>query len=382
MENRFDVIVCGLGIMGSATLATLAARGKHVLGLERFDLGHAMGSSHGISRIIRIAYFEGAAYVPLVRRAATLWKALGETIGEAIVFQTGTLECAPAGSALIEQSRASCLAHGLAHTVMDARETMRRFPAFRLPADYAGLFQPDGGFLASDRALNAYQMLAIEHGAEIRSREPLVGFEPQPDGGVTVRTVAGSYHAKALVLAAGAWMGELVPQLKSICLPERQVLGWFQPRKPELFAMERFPASILWTPAGHFFHFPLWGAPGFKIGLHRHRYEQGPADQLDRQTDETDEDALREGLRFGFPEADGTCLRLSSCLYTMTPDEHFILDRLPGAPQVIVASPCSGHGFKFASVFGEMLADLAMEREPGFDLSMFALSRFGAKAGA
>jgi sarcosine oxidase len=171
-------------------------------------------------------------------------------------------------------------------------------------------------------------------------------------------------------------MGELIPALNGVCIPERQVLGWFQPKKPELFALGRFPASILWTPAGHFFHFPLWGSPGFKIGLHRHRFEQGPADQLDRKAHPADEEALRVGLRFGFPEADGACLRLSTCLYTLTPDEHFILDRLPGAPQIIVASPCSGHGFKFGSVFGEVLADLAMEREPAFDLSMFALSRF------
>ena len=376
--NRYDTIVVGLGIMGSSTLATLAARGKRVLGLERFDLGHAMGSSHGVNRIIRIAYFEGAAYVPMVQRAARLWEALGTRLGEKVLHVTGTLDCAPPNSAITEQSRQSCVINGLPYEELTGREIVARFPGFRVPAEFNGVFQPDGGFVASDRAVAGYQMLAMADGAEIRAREAMLGFEPTVDGGVKVRTAEGTYEAESLVISTGGWIGEHVPALKAIAVPERQVLGWFQPKEPARFMPDKFPASILWTDTGHFYQFPLWGAPGFKIGSHRHLYQQGPAETLDRNVYPEDEALLRKGLEFAFPEANGACLRLSACLYTVTPDEHFILDRLPGAPQIVVASPCSGHGFKFGSVFGEVLADMASGKEPAFDLSMFRMDRFSA----
>lgn len=378
MGGRFDTIVVGLGIMGSSTLATLAARGNRVLGLERFDLGHAMGSSHGVSRIIRIAYFEGAAYVPLVQRAAMLWEALGTRLGEKVLHVTGTLDCAPDDSPITEQSRQSCLINDLPFEELDGSAIMARFPGFNVPETYRGIFQPDGGFLASDRALAGYQSLAIADGAEIHAREAMLGFEPLGTSGVRVRTPLGTYEANSLVLSTGGWIGEHVPTLRSIAVPERQVLGWFQPKDATRFMPERFPASILWTEVGHFYQFPLWGAPGFKIGAHRHLYQQGPAEALDRNVYPEDEALLRKGLEFAFPEANGACLRLTACHYTVTPDEHFILDRLPGAPQIVIASPCSGHGFKFGSVFGEVLADLASGKEPEFDLSMFSMARFSA----
>lgn len=377
MSRPYDCIVVGLGIMGSATLATLAARGKRVLGLERFDLGHAMGSSHGVNRIIRIGYFEGAAYVPMVRRAAQLWEDLGARLGEKVLHVTGSLDCGPGASPFPEQSRQSCLANDLPFEDLDGSAINARFPGFSVPADYRGIFQPDGGFVASDRAVAGYQMLAIADGADIRAREAMLGFEPTAGGGVRVRTAAGTYEAGSIVLATGGWIGEHVPALRTIAVPERQVLGWFQPKDAARFMPERFPVSILKTEDAHFYQFPLWGAPGFKIGAHRHRYQQSDAETLDRNVYPEDEALLRKGLAFAFPEANGACLRLTACLYTVTPDEHFILDHLPGAPQVVVASPCSGHGFKFGSVFGEVLADMATGREPGFDLGMFAMKRFG-----
>ncbi|MCA0399526.1 MAG: N-methyl-L-tryptophan oxidase [Proteobacteria bacterium] len=378
MPKPYDCIVVGLGITGSATLATLAARGQRVLGIERFDLGHAMGSSHGITRIIRLAYFEGAAYVPMVRRAATLWQALGTRLGEKVMHVTGSLDCAPAGATATAQSRQSCLLNDLPFEELDAKAIHARFPGFSLPEGYAGIFQPDGGFLASDRALAGYQMLANADGAEIRAREGMLSYKTTAEGGVRVKTTNGTYEAASLVLATGGWIGEHVPALKTIALPERRVLGWFQPDEPARFAPENFPVSILWCDAGIFYQFPLWGAAGFKIGCHYHLRQQSDAETLDRQVYPEDEALLREGLAFAFPHANGACLRMTACHYTMTPDEHFILDRLPGAEQVIVASPCSGHGFKFGSVFGEVLADMAMGRQPGFDLSMFAMGRFGA----
>ncbi|OYU49504.1 MAG: N-methyltryptophan oxidase [Rhizobiales bacterium PAR1] len=373
---RYDTIVVGLGIMGSATLATLAARGKKVLGIERFDLGHAMGSSHGVNRIIRIGYFEGAAYVPMVQRASRLWTALGDRLGEKVMHVTGTLDCAPETSPLTHQSRASCQVNNLPYEELDGEEIGRRFPGFRVPKAYRGIFQPDGGFVASDRALAGYQTLAIADGAEIRAREAMLGYEPTPGGGVKVRTASGTYEAASLVLTTGGWIGEHVPALKRLAIPERQVLGWFQPKNAAHFMPDKFPASILKTEDSHFYQFPLWGAPGFKIGAHRHLYQQSDAETLDRNVYPEDEALLRKGLEFAFPEANGACLRLASCHYTITPDEHFILDHLPGSPQIVVASPCSGHGFKFGSVFGEVLADMASGKAPAFDLTMFRMGRF------
>jgi sarcosine oxidase len=377
MTQRYDTIVVGLGIMGASTLATLAARGKKALGIERFDLGHEMGSSHGLTRIIRIGYFEGAAYVPMVRRAAKLWEDLGARLGERILHVTGSLDCAPPDSPFTAQSRHSCTANGLAYEEMDAREVRARFPGYRLPDGNTGIFQPDGGFLASDRGHAGLLKLAVADGAEIRTREPMLGYETLADGGVRVTTAAGTYEADSLVLATGGWIGEHVPALKTLAQPERQVLGWFQPSDPALFAPERFPVSILKSTAGHFYIFPVSDSQGFKIGCHRHLRQQSPAETLDRETHAEDEALLRKGLAYAFPEANGACLRLTACLYTVTPDEHFIIDHLPGAPQIVIASPCSGHGFKFGPAFGEVLADMAGGIRPQFDLSMFSLARFG-----
>ena len=220
--------------------------------------------------------------------------------------------------------------------------------------------------------------LAMDAGAVIRGREPVLGFEALSGGGVRVRTDRGTYEAGRLVVSTGAWIGEHAPHLQAIAVPERQTLGWFRPKRPEHFRLGAFPVSNLKSDTGHFYQFPVWGLPGFKIGLYHHLREKGPADTLSREPNAADEAALRKGLAAFFPDADGDVLALRTCLFTNTPDEHFIIDRLPDAPQIIVASPCSGHGFKFSSAIGEILADLAMDRTPAFDLSPFGLSRFAA----
>ncbi len=204
----------------------------------------------------------------------------------------------------------------------------------------------------------------------------MLGIEPG-NGRVTVVTDRGRYEAGRAVVSAGAWIADLVPGLKGKAVPERQVLGWFQPKKPELFRPDRFPVSNMLTEFGHYYQFPSWGIPGFKIGLYHHLFEQGEADSLSREPTAADEEALRRCIRAMFPDADGPVLRLAACMFTNTPDEHFVIDALPGHPEVIVASPCSGHGFKFASVVGDVLADLAVKGESDLDLSLFRFGRFG-----
>ena len=216
----------------------------------------------------------------------------------------------------------------------------------------------------------------IETGAVIRAHEPMIDVSPIAGGGVRVRTPRGTYEAGALVVTAGAWIGDLIPRLKPLAVPERQVIGWFRPTSPELFRMERFPVSNLKCELGHFYQFPMFEMPGVKIGLYHHLNETGAADDLSRDVTARDEAVLREGLSRFFPKANGDVLGLRVCLFTNAPDEHFIIDRVPGMADVIAASPCSGHGFKFASVVGEILADLALAAPPRFDLSPFSLSRF------
>jgi sarcosine oxidase len=373
--QRFDVIVCGLGAMGASTAWQLARRGKRVLGLERFDVPHAMGSSHGTNRIIRMAYFEHPSYVPLLRRAYELWRELEAACGEPLLHVTGGVDAGAEGSRLVQGSLHACRVHGLDHEVVDAAELARRHPGYRVPEGHVAVLQRDAGFVMSERAIVAFAGLALDAGAELRAREAMLGWDVAPGGGVRVTTTRGTYEAERLVLSTGAWIGEHVPALASKAVPERQVLGWFQPKEPALFRMGAFPVGIVELEGAHTYQFPIFGVPGFKLGVYHHLGETGPADALSREPNEADEALLRKALRALFPAADGPTLALKVCLFTNTSDEHFVVDALPGAPQVLVASPCSGHGFKFASVIGEALADLATKGTTAHDLGLFRLAR-------
>jgi sarcosine oxidase len=374
----FDVIVAGTGAMGAQTCWHLARRGKRVLGLDRFDIPNAMGSSHGVHRIIRLAYFEHPLYVPILRRAYSLWRETEQLAGEQLLFVTGSMDIGPEGSAVISGSLESCRVHNLDHELLSADEVHRKYPGYRLPANFRAVYQLEGGFVASERAIVTAVNLAMQAGAVIHGREALIDFAPLAGGGVRVRTDRSTYEAGHLVVAAGAWIGELVPALKTFAVPERQVLGWFRPKVPDHYRLGAFPVSNLKSDAGHFYQFPVWNVPGFKIGLYHHLGEKGAAHTLSREPNARDEAALRRGVEQFFPDAGGDILALRTCIFTNTPDEHFVIDHMPGFPEVIVASPCSGHGFKFSSAIGEILADMATGLAPHFDLAPFSMARFGA----
>src|SRR5262249_11518616 len=231
--SRYDVIVIGVGGMGSAALYHLARRGRKVLGLERYNIPHEMGSSHGITRIIRLAYYEHAAYLPLLRRAYVLWRELQQQAAEQLLFITGSIDAGPAGSSVFEGSRQSCETFGLPHEILTGTQLNQRFPGYRLPRETMAVFQPEGGFLTPERCIGAHATLAQAQGADIHAREPVLGWEPAGDG-VRVRTDRAVYEADKLVIAAGAWVAKLTPPLTGVAVPERQVLGWFQPLRPEL----------------------------------------------------------------------------------------------------------------------------------------------------
>jgi len=375
MSKTFDVIVAGVGAMGVATCWQLARRGMRVLGLERFSIPHARGSSHGVNRIIRLAYFEHPNYVPLLRRAYDMWREVERDCGRRLLFVTGGLDIGPRDGRLVTGSLASCRTHNLPHEVLEAAEIKRRFPAFALPSEHVAVFQPDGGFIACEDAITAIAAMARSHGAELREHEPIARWSANGDR-VTVETAAATYEADRLIVSTGAWVGTHIPQLRNIAVPERQVLAWFEPKEPRLFAPDAFPISIVDAEEGFVYQFPAWGTPGFKMGLFNHLHETGDADAISRKPDAADERLLRKLVERYFPLAAGPTLRLETCLFTNVPDGHFVVDRLPNAPNVTVVSACSGHGFKFAPVIGEVVADLSTGTTPRFDLDFFRLSRF------
>jgi sarcosine oxidase len=373
----YDAIVLGVGGMGSATVYQLARRGRRVLGLERYDIPHAMGSSHGLTRIIRLAYYEHPSYVPLLRRAYELWDEIERAAGEQLLYRTGSIDAGPPDSRCFAGSLESCQIHGLPHEVLSSEQLTARFPGYRLPADFRAVFQPDGGFLLSERCIVAHVLAAIEAGAEVHGREQVVAWEPRGSG-VVVRTDRDTYTADRLVVTAGPWAATLVDELGGLATPERQVLAWLQPRRPELFQPATFPVFNLFADEGHFYGFPVFAVPGFKLGRYHHLEEQTTADTVDRECHARDEAPLRAFAERYFPDAAGPTMALKVCMFTNSPDEHFIIDLHPAYPQVSIAAGFSGHGYKFCSVVGEIMADLAEHGGTGHHLGMFRLGRFSA----
>jgi sarcosine oxidase len=370
-----QIAVIGLGATGSAALYYLARRGARVIGIERFDLGHAFGSSHGPTRIIRLAHFENAAYGPLMRRAYALWRELESVAGIKLIFTTGIAEIGPADGELIRGTLAGASRYGIPHEAMNAASLMRRYPNFKLPNDFVAVLQTDGGYLAAGAALNANIRLALAAGATIRTNETVVSVEPLPNG-VRTKTDRDEIEADGAIVAAGPWLRRLLPELHLPLSVTRQVVGWFDPDDAGQFAAERFPVFILETQHGHHYGFPVYGEMGVKIAKHHHRREIVDADCYDRSISAADEAAIRAPLAEYLPAANGPLLRAETCLYTMTPDETFIIDHMPGFPHVVIASPCCGHGFKFSPVVGEIVADLIMRGACEHDIRQFQLRRF------
>lgn len=371
----YDAVVVGLGAIGSAALYHLARRGMRVLGLERYEPGHQFGSSHGLTRIIRLGYFEHPSYVPLLRRAYELWRELEAEAGRTLLHVTGILELGPPDGTVVTGTLQASRLHGLAHEILDARTVMRRFPAFRIPDQHVGVLQPDGGFLEAEPSILAHVALAQQAGAELRGNTPVQRIESGATA-VRVTTAAGAIEAGTAIVTAGPWVKTVLPQLPAPLRVTRQVVTWFEPREPALFSAERFPVFLLESAHGIHYGFPLQPA-GLKIAKHFHADETVDPERYERAISAADEGLIRAAVAAHLPAADGRLRAATTCLYTMTPDGDFVIDRLPGSTNVIVASPCSGHGFKFAGVIGEALAELADTGASRHDLSRFRLARFG-----
>jgi len=372
---KWDVIVIGVGGMGSAVAYHVARRGRKVLALEQFNIPNDLGSSHGVNRIIRLAYAEDARYIPLLRRAYRLWKDLGRTAREQLLFITGGVDAGYPRSWIIQGSLEACKTHRLKHEVLTATELRKRFPGFHLPNDMMAVYQPDAGFVLSERSIVAHVSAALALGAEVHAQEKVLSWDVTRSR-VSVRTDRGAYEARRLVITAGPWSAKVVRQLRAQVTPERQVLLWVQPKKPELFKLGAFPVFYMQDKSARYYGLPIYGTPGFKIGKYHHLNEAVDPDDMDRLCHPRDEKALRAVVRRYFPDADGPTIGMKTCLFSNTRDEHFILDFHPEYPQVSIAAGFSGHGFKFCSVVGEIMADLSLDGGcRDFDLGLFRLER-------
>jgi sarcosine oxidase len=371
MHTPLDVIVIGLGAMGSSATSQLAQRGARVLGIDRFTPPHIFGSSHGQTRIIREAYFEDPLYVPLVQQAYGLWRELEAQSGRTLLRQTGALMIGPEDGVVVHGARLSAERHGLEHEMLDADEVARRFPILRPEPGMVAVWEPRAGVLFAEACIEAQLALARAHGAELSFGERVLGWRADGEG-VQVETDRGEYRAGQLLIAAGAWAGTLLPTEVLPVSVERQVFHWFEPvAQASAFHISRCPVHLWEKARGQFFYGLPDVGDGVKLGIH-HEGETTTADTVDREVHPGEIDDMRKLLRRFIPAADGPLRATSVCLYTNTPDGHFWIDRHPEHPQVLIASPCSGHGFKFASVLGLALARWLTEGKPGVDLSRFA----------
>ena len=375
----YDAIVIGLGAMGSATLFHLARRGLRVLGLEQFSQGHQLGSSHGDSRIIRETYFEHPLYVPLVRRAHELWRELEETSGTSLMKITGGLMIGPSDGMVITGTLRSVREHRLAHEVLTPTQVHERFPAFQLEARLVAVLDPRAGYLDPEACNRAHLEAARGAGAETHFDEPVLEWIPDGEG-VRVRTRATTYTANRLVLAAGAWNTGLASELQLPLTIERQSVFWLEPGgSRELYEAERFPIYAYEYESGHI----CYGFPRLPRGVKASVMHSGDtvrdAGSVERTVNAAEVKPLRAALRPVLPQLAEAPVRESGvCLFTNTPDHDFIIDFHPLHRQVLISSPCSGHGFKFASAIGELQAELLTTGKSQFDLSPFQIKKWPA----
>jgi sarcosine oxidase len=374
------VIVIGLGAMGSSAAQQLAERGVDVIGFDQFTPPHTHGSSHGQTRIIRQCYWEDPRYVPLLLRAYELWRKLEADTGKPLLHVTGGLMIGRASGELVRRSEMSARRFALPHEVLSASELRRRYPVFNVEEDMLALWEDNAGYLRPEACIEEQLRQATRAAADLHFNEPVLDWQASPGGGVSVRTARKGYVADRLVITAGPWAPQILRDMQLPLRVTRQVVYWFEPRcNIDLFRENRLPVYLLETEATHsvLYGFPLTGpeSEGVKVAQHGSNETCTP-ESVAREMRAGDEFSIRERLAGTIPLLGGRLLHAETCLYTMTPDGHFMIDKHPEFPQVMVAAGFSGHGFKFASVIGEILADLATDQEPQRDLDLFQLQRF------
>jgi sarcosine oxidase len=379
----YDVIVLGVGSMGSSTCYHLANRGYKVLGLEQFDIPHDLGSHAGQSRIIRKAYGEGSDYVPLLDRAYKNWQALESETGSKVYYKTGLTYFGAPGDPFLKTVSDSSKIYKIPLNALSKAECDRKYPQFKLPQNFQRLEEPEAGFITPERSILLYVQQAVLKGAVIRTKEKVLEWKHETSGSVTVVTNRGTYKAGKLIITAGPWAGKMMPSLTSKLTVTRQAVAWVKPKKWDNFTLGKFPCWNIEDKDHSYYGFPILpvgtfaGPLGLKLALHAPGADPTDPDQVNRNTKESDEKTLIEFLNKFIPDGYDTTLTMKTCLYTNTPDDNFIIDYLPGYNKdVAIAAGFSGHGFKFVSVVGEIMADLAMKGSTSLPIGFLNAQRF------
>lgn len=380
METVYDVVIIGGGSMGIAAAYYLAKKGQRVVVVDQFTIPNLYGSHHGETRILRLGYGNGGTYVPLVKEALALWRALEKETGKTLYNPTGAISVGYPESKFVKETIDSSIQYDLAYEALTADEVMARWPGITVPADYVACYDPDSGFLYSEECVRTYKEQCQKLGVAIVENQRVEGLDMQEEQ-VTVQLANGVVTAKKAIVTAGAWLPKVLPDIDLAVQPLRKTFGWFQ-TEPELYSKD-FPCYVFDThDVGHYYGFPDYNGQGLKIG----RMDLGDAinpDELNRDFYSTpkEEADLRAFLSRYMPEANGELNAGKVCMFSMTPDEDFIVDFHPTNQNVILAGGFSGHGFKFASAIGNVLAELATDGKSKQDISFLSLSRF-EKAGA
>jgi len=371
----FDVIVLGCGAVGGGALHHLARRGLKVLGLERFAPPHDRGSSHGRTRMIRQAYFEHADYVPLVLRAYEEWAELEAAAGRTLYRETGLLEIGPPTGCVVPGVLSAAKRHGLAVDELSPDDIARRFPGFQVPAGMVGVFERRAGFLHVEDGVRAQLEQAAQAGATLHANEAATTWRVE-GANVVVETDRGRYEAARLVITAGPWAGQLLADLRVPLVVRRKLQYWFAPRGDAYRADDGTPAFLYETADGVFYGFPVSGPEGMKCAEHSGGATMADPLQQNRDVDTATLARVERFIDACLPELSTTLVDHAPCMYTMSPDEHFLVDVHPQYPQVSFAAGLSGHGFKFAPVLGAALADLATTGRTALPIDFLSVKRF------
>ena len=389
MKNKFDAIVLGLGAMGSATVYQLAKRGKTVLGIDQFSPPHNYGSSHGESRIIRQAIGEGEHYVPLVLRSYELFREIEKATGKKLLTITGGLTLESRQSDAVMHGRHNFLAQAIScaqkfdirHEILEPEDIKKRYPQFAVTNE-RGYFEYETGYLRPELCVEAQLRLAQNFGATLQTDEKVIALAPQGNSEVTIRTSRAVYVAEMVVVTAGPWIAEfLPPAYRQFFRVYRQVMYWFTIRDHfrSSFIPGQLPIFIWIFEKGRdfgFYGFPSLDGKTIKLASEQYDIVTAP-DKADRVVSEVEKQtAYSEYIQGRLPGLSKRCESAVSCLYTTTPDSNFVIDFHPDCDRIIIASPCSGHGFKHSTAIGEVLAELAVNGVSKIDISSFSIERF------
>jgi monomeric sarcosine oxidase len=371
----YDAIVLGAGGVGSAAMWQLAQRGLRVLGIDRFAPPHGRGSSHGQTRIIRQAYFEHADYVPLALESYRLWEELERTSGQRLKVETGLLQAGPADGVVVPGVMQAARAHGLEVQQFDPAEIESRWPSFRNLGSMVGVYERRAGYLLVEDCLAAYLAAARKLGADLLDVVEAIDWS-STDGGIRVRTTVGEFIADRLVIAVGAWAGQFLAPLRLGLQVRRKAMTWHAASDPGLHANAGFPCFLLECSDGVYYGMPAIDRRGLKVAQHDGGANVADPLTVDRTLQDSDRAPVEAFLQRHLPAAATPCVEHAVCLYTMSPDENFIVDRHPDDPRIVFAAGLSGHGFKFTPALGRALAELIIDGETKLPVEFLSLARF------